>query len=59
MKIKPFKVEEWMNAYETHAKYNIAETCVDSMSIEELFHLTNTDEEAFWINFQKKAANLW
>ena len=25
MKIKPFAVEEWMNAYETRAQYNIAE----------------------------------
>ena len=28
MKIKPFAVEEWMNAWEVGAKYNIAETCV-------------------------------
>lgn len=25
MKIKPFAVEEWMNAWEVGAKYNIAE----------------------------------
>lgn len=37
MKIAPFQVEEWMNAYETGARYNIAETCVDSVSIDELF----------------------
>ena len=54
MKIQPFKVEEWMNAYETRARYNIAETCVDSVSLEELFRLTNTDGEAFWQNFRKK-----
>lgn len=36
MKIKPFEVEEWMNAYETGAKYSIAETCVNSVSIDEL-----------------------
>jgi len=41
MKIKPFEVEEWMNAYETGAKYNIAETCVISVSIDELFELTS------------------
>lgn len=39
MKIKPFEVEEWMNAYETGAKYSIAETCVNSVSIDELFEL--------------------
>ena len=33
MKIKPFKVEEWMNEYEDDAVYNIAETCVDSIDV--------------------------
>lgn len=47
MKIKAFKVEEWMNAYETGAKYNIAETCVDSVSVDELFELVGQDKEAF------------
>ena len=37
MIIKPFAVEEWMNAWEVGAKYNIAETCVDSVSVDELF----------------------
>ena len=39
MKIRPFAVEEWMNAYETGARYNIAETCVDSISADDLFRL--------------------
>ena len=51
MKIKPFLVEEWMNAYETGAKYNIAETCVDSVSLQELWDLTGEDGSAFWKNF--------
>lgn len=51
MKIKPFAVEEWMNAWETGAKYNIAETCVDSISLNELFELTKEDKEAFFNNF--------
>ena len=37
MNIKPFAVEEWMNEYEVGALYNIAETCVDSVSLDELF----------------------
>ena len=37
--VKPFAVEEWMNAYEDGARYNIAETCVDSVSLDELFAL--------------------
>lgn len=34
--IPPFAVEQWMDAYETTAKYNIAETCCASISVEEL-----------------------
>ena len=47
MKIKPFAVEEWMNAYETRAQYNIAETCVDSVSLDTLFSLCETDRDTF------------
>lgn len=47
MHIKPFAVEEWMNAYEEGARYNIAETCVNSVSLDELFSLTGTDKERF------------
>jgi aspartate/methionine/tyrosine aminotransferase len=36
MKIKEFGVEIWMNAYETKCKYNLAETCVESITIEQL-----------------------
>ena len=48
MLIRPFAVEEWMNAHETGARYNIAETCVDSVSADELFALTGEDGGAFW-----------
>ncbi len=51
MKIKPFAVEEWMNAYEEGARFNIAETCVDSVSADELFALTGEDKDAFWRSF--------
>jgi len=47
MHIKPFAVEEWMNAYEEGAKFNIAETCVDSVSLDELFTLIEQDRDAF------------
>ncbi len=39
MKIKPFGVEQWMDLYETKCTYNIAETCVDSLSLRELEEL--------------------
>ncbi len=54
MKIEPFKVEEWMNAYETGARYNIAETCVDSVSLNELFELTEESKEKFWNAFSSR-----
>ena len=54
MKIKPFAVEEWMNAWENGAKYNIAETCVDSVSVEGLFSLCSADREAFWRAFSTR-----
>ena len=51
MNIKPFAVEEWMNEYEVGARYNIAETCVDSVSLDELFALTGEDKDAFLKDF--------
>ena len=54
MHIKPFAVEEWMNAYETGAKYNIAETCVDSVSLDELFELAGEDKDAFLSSFSSR-----
>jgi len=39
MKIETFGVERWMDLYENDAVNNIAETCVDSMSVRELLEL--------------------
>jgi len=47
MKIEAFLVEEWMNLYENYAVYNIAETCVSSISLNELFRLTKKDSNSF------------
>lgn len=46
MHIEPFGVEIWMNEWETKCKWNLAETCVESMTIAELLALAgknNTD----------------
>ena len=51
MNIKSFAVEEWMNEYETGARYNIAETCVDSVSLDELFALTGESKDEFLSKF--------
>lgn len=39
MKIAPFAVEQWMNANETKCHYNLAETCVASLTIAELLDM--------------------
>lgn len=40
MHIEPFKVEIWMNEWENHCTYNLAETCVASITIDELLTLS-------------------
>ncbi len=47
MKIKTFKVEQWMNQYENDAVYNLAETCVDSLTLRELLQLAGKNPEEF------------
>lgn len=39
MHIRPFGVEIWMNQYETQCAYNLAETCVDSLTVAQLLDL--------------------
>lgn len=47
MKIKDFGVEQWMNAYETKAVYNLGETCISPFSIKTLIDTTGGDVESF------------
>lgn len=46
MEIDIFKIEEFMNEYESRAKYDMTTTCIDSFSLKNLFALTgkNLDE---------------
>ncbi len=44
MDIKPFAVEMWMNEWELKCDYNLAETCVESLTIEELLKLVGKNE---------------
>ncbi|WP_077963300.1 aminotransferase [Ensifer adhaerens] len=39
MKIRDFGVEIWMNRYENHCEWNLAETCVESLTVAELLDL--------------------
>ena len=43
-----------MNAYEEGARYNIAETCVDSVSVDELFDLAGENKDEFWREFSAR-----
>ena len=44
MYIKPFGVELWMNEFETKCTLNLAETCVDSITIAELLALCGRND---------------
>ena len=43
MEIKDFKVEQWMNAWETTCRYNVAETCTYSVTLNQLFDICDGD----------------
>lgn len=45
MQIEPFKVEIWMNEWENHCAYNLAETCVASITIDELLQLSGRNSD--------------
>lgn len=40
MHIAPFLVEQWMNAWETRCAFNLAETCIESLTVSELLELS-------------------
>lgn len=46
MHIDPFGVELWMNAHENNCAYNLAETCVTSLTLAELLDLSGQNEAA-------------
>ncbi len=46
MKITPFAVEQWMNEFETRCAYNLAETCVASLTVSELLELAGAGDQA-------------
>lgn len=44
MKIDKFKVEEWFNKYEHNAVYDLADTCVESLSVSELLEISGEND---------------
>ena len=45
MKIDKFRVEEWFNKYEKDAVYDLADTCIDSLSINELLEISQSSKD--------------
>ena len=70
MKIETFGVEQWMNAWETKCAYNVAETCVESLTVAELLAMAEISKEQMaqdlaakkltygWIEGSEKLRNL-
>ncbi|OJJ80128.1 putative aminotransferase [Aspergillus glaucus CBS 516.65] len=52
VQIDGFAVEQWMDRYETDAKYNLAETCCASISLNDL--LTLSAQETELVDFAQK-----
>jgi len=48
MKIDNFKVEDWFNKYEKLSQYDMADTCVESLSLNDLFDLVG--EKDYYLN---------
>lgn len=44
MQIEPFGVELWMNEWETKCAWNLAETCVQSLTIDQLLQLSGKND---------------
>ena len=45
MKIRDFGVEIWMNRYENHCELNLAETCVESLTVAELLDMAGKKDD--------------
>ena len=54
MKIAQFKVEDWMNEYEKYSQYDLGNTTVQTMSLDELFELTGENKQEFFNNISKQ-----
>lgn len=45
MKIRPFGVEQWMNEWENRCEFNLAETCVESLTMGQLLAMSGRTEQ--------------
>ena len=44
MRLPDFKVEQWMNDYENDAIYNMTDTCVKALTLQELLDYEDFNE---------------
>lgn len=54
MKIDNFKIEDWFNEYERLSKYDMADTCVESLSLNQLLDMVGHREEHLQFILDKK-----
>lgn len=47
MILADFLVEQWLNPMDSKAEHNLGTSCVRAMTMDELFRVTNQDEDAF------------
>ena len=57
VEIPAFGVEEWLNHWEKQAKYDISQSTIAALTIDELFKLTGDDETAFFANLNQTLEN--
>lgn len=51
MRLPDFKVEQWMNDYENDAIYNMTDTCVKSLTLQELLDLESLDFKSLTLDY--------
>lgn len=56
MQIDNFKIEDWFNKYEKLSKYDMADTCVESLSLNELFNIIG-DKNSHFEHISNKKLN--
>lgn len=54
MKIDNFKIEDWFNEYEKLSKYDMADTCVESLSLDGLLEIVGDRDEHLQTILNKK-----
>lgn len=51
MRLPDFKVEQWMNDYEYDAIYNLTDTCVKALTLQELLDLESLDFKGLTLDY--------